>query len=568
MSDKQNNDKAFDGLFAQQLKGHVASPPTDMWEKIRKNTASEKRRRLLRWILLNDGVFMILILLVSVMNCASFGGELSVEMSNENQTKVENEEIENRTRQTQDEMNKNLVSTVLSAKIDGPESSAESETSSQFSASQKKLKTERSDTRSEKQTVSKSSLDKSIFTNRSSDSNRGLASGEQANDFGTVSNSSKNDTTNSKTPFNNLTEDEIEKIVEAALKKNEPNSAPDEDENSIALVIDKDVSGENEKEMEDEIIETEFDSISNETAQVNDSETGESDTTESTAELVEAEVTSEEATSEEVATAEVTIDGETVNEQEKQEEEIATIDLADTTGIATADSADVLKPKDLVGKKNHELFAGLHANFNLPLIFNQNTYEVFNGKELAYKPNFGLASGTRIGYTYKKQYGFETGFIFSSKQGQDYEETFKGVKARKQVKLQYFNIPLVLRYKFKEKKAKKFPSPWVINLGAQVDLLQSATITYNGNDFPLDSIQNPQADDKDYFRATTISAVLGLEREVYFTKFLFLGIGIRTTFSSDINAKDRPVMNDGKGYMKSHNFTFGFTLSLNFAGQL
>lgn len=243
------------------------------------------------------------------------------------------------------------------------------------------------------------------------------------------------------------------------------------------------------------------------------------------------------------------------------------IDLSDTTGIAAADSLMDTKPKDLVGKRNHEIFLGIQANFNLPLIFNQNTYEVFSGKELAYKSTFGIASGVRLGYTYKQQYGFETGFIFYSRQGQDYEESFSGVTAKRQVKFQYFQIPIVLRYKFKEKKTKKFPSPWVIDLGAQIDLLQSAAITYNGNDFPLDTIQNPAATDIDYFRATTVSAVIALEREIYFTKFLFLGIGIRTTFSSDINAKDRPVVNDGKGYAKSHNFTFGFTLSLNGALQ-
>jgi len=254
------------------------------------------------------------------------------------------------------------------------------------------------------------------------------------------------------------------------------------------------------------------------------------------------------------------------NQQTKIDEDSTATNAVDTTNMAMADSLN--SSRDLVGKNNHEFFVGVQANFNLPLIFNQNTYEVFSGKELAYTPTFGLATAVRLGYTIKQQFGFETGFIFFSRQGQDYEETFSAGTAKRQVKLQYFNIPLVLRYKFKEKKNKKMASPWVINLGAQVDLLQSAVITYNGNSFPLDSIRNLQANDKDYFRATTISGVFGMEREIYFTKFLFLGIGIRTTFSSDINAKDRPVVNDGKGYTKSHNFTFGFTLSLNFAGQL
>lgn len=221
-------------------------------------------------------------------------------------------------------------------------------------------------------------------------------------------------------------------------------------------------------------------------------------------------------------------------------------------------------PKDLVGSRDHEVFAGAHVNFNLPLIFNQNTYGAFDGKELAYKPTFGLASGVRVGYTYKRQYGFQTGFIFYSQQGQKYEDNLNGFAARRQVNLKYFHVPFVLRYMFKIKKQQKFESPWVINLGADVGILQSAEITYSGNEYPLGAISNPEANDMDYFKPIDVSVVLGVEKEIYFTKWLMLSIGMRTTFSSDINAEGHPVENDGKNYDKSHNFTFGFTLGLNY----
>lgn len=221
-------------------------------------------------------------------------------------------------------------------------------------------------------------------------------------------------------------------------------------------------------------------------------------------------------------------------------------------------------PKELTGTRDHEVFAGAHVNFNLPLIFNQNTYGAFDGKELAYKPTFGLASGVRIGYTYKRQYGFQTGFIFYSSQGQKYEDKLNGYVAKRQVKLQYMQVPIILRYKFKIKKERKFESPWVINLGTQIGILQSAQITYDGNKYPLGTIINPETNDKDYFKPIDVSVVLGVEKEIYFTKWLMLSVGMRTAFSGDINAKDHPVMNDGKDYDKSHNFTFGFTLGLNY----
>jgi|GEM_PF-2584612 len=220
-------------------------------------------------------------------------------------------------------------------------------------------------------------------------------------------------------------------------------------------------------------------------------------------------------------------------------------------------------PKELTGTPDHEVYGGVHANFNLPLIFNQNTYGAFNGKELAYKPTFGMASGVRVGYTFKRQYGFETGFIFYSRQGQEYEDKLNGQVAKRQVNLQYFHVPLVLRYKFKIKNQKRFESPWVINLGADVGILRSARITYSGNEYPLGTIANPEANDKDYFRPIDASVVLGVEKEFYFTKWLMLSVGMRTTFSGDINDKDHPVENDGN-YDKSHNFTIGFTLGLNY----
>lgn len=221
-------------------------------------------------------------------------------------------------------------------------------------------------------------------------------------------------------------------------------------------------------------------------------------------------------------------------------------------------------PQDIVGSRDHEVFAGAHVNFNLPLIFNQNTYGAFDGRELAYKPTFGIASGVRIGYTYKRQYGFQTGFIFYSRQGQDYEDNLKHHVAKRQVKLIYMQVPIILRYKFKIKKQRKFESPWVINLGTQIGILRSAQITYKGNEYPLGTIANPEANDKDYFKPIDVSVVLGVEKEIYFTKWLMLSLGMRTSFSGDINAKDHPVMNDGNNYDKSHNFTFGFTLGLNY----
>ena len=213
---------------------------------------------------------------------------------------------------------------------------------------------------------------------------------------------------------------------------------------------------------------------------------------------------------------------------------------------------------------DHEVFAGLQVNLHTPLIFNQNTHNVFGGKELAYKPTFGVASGLRLGYTYKRHYGVELGYVFYSKQGQHYSETLNGLSAQRQVNLNYMHIPILLRYKFKEKASKKVSSPWVINLGMQVGILQSASITHTGNEYPLTGIPNAEANHKDYFKPTDLSVVFGVEKEIYLNRFLLMGLGLRTTYSGDINAEDWPVLKDVDSHDQSHNFTFAFTVSINY----
>lgn len=213
---------------------------------------------------------------------------------------------------------------------------------------------------------------------------------------------------------------------------------------------------------------------------------------------------------------------------------------------------------------DHEVFAGLQLNLHTPLIFNQNTHNVFGGKELAYKPTFGVASGLRLGYTYKRHYGVELGYVFYSKQGQHYSEILNGMSAQRQVNLNYMHIPILLRYKFEEKATKKVSSPWVINLGMQIGILQSASITHTGNEYPLTEIPNAETNDKDYFKPTDLSVVFGVEKEIYLNRFLLMGLGLRTTYSGDINAEDWPVLKDVDAHGQSHNFTFAFTVSLNY----
>jgi len=236
-----------------------------------------------------------------------------------------------------------------------------------------------------------------------------------------------------------------------------------------------------------------------------------------------------------------------------------TLPVASSTLDSLA-SIPMERVKDIRPLKTHQFFLGLQGALNLASIFNQNTRGAYGARELPYRPTLGYAGAVRLGYTYKHRYGVETGFIFHSKQGQHYEGNIGAALAARQVDLSYMQIPLVLRYTFGNKFTKKTPAPWVIGLGAQFGFLTAASETFEGNEAPFDAAFTPVADYTQFIAPMEVAAVMSLDKEIYLNRFMFVGVGLRASFSSDINAEGHAV-NDGYG--KSHNFIFGFTVSFN-----
>lgn len=502
MNKDQHSAQDFDRIFQDKLAGHSVAPPTDMWEKVNSNTAENKKRRALFWILFSDGSTILLFLLGFMF---TFGGsnvlahlQESTNPINQNSISVQNANMSSVSRP---------VSTAIISQI-GTQSTLV--TNIEPDAANIDSKTTLMDSfevdHAVAETVSKVSgnyTDKSTRSTHMGSSESSAGKSNLENDLESISSEDESE----EDPTNRLVSQDGEANDQYDAATTSPKTVDKDDEASFVdfksgqqLTITERPRAKNQKEsFKLQLID-----------------------------VIEPDLRSE-----------------------VMDDSLRKIAIPEL-------------PKDLVGTPDHEVFVGVHANFNLPLIFNQNTYGAFDGKELAYKPNFGMASGIRLGYTYKRQYGIQTGFIFYSRQGQNYEDKLNGKVAKRQVKLQYLQVPLIARYKFKIKKEQRFESPWVINLGAQIGILRSAEITYTGNEYPLGLIANPEVNDKDYFKPIDISVVLGVEKEFYFTKWLMLSVGMRTTFSGDINANDHPVMNDGSNYDKSHNFTFGFTLGLNY----
>ncbi len=501
MSKETNSAQDFDRIFREKLGGHSVAPPAGMWENINANTHASKRRRGLLWIITNDTTIMLLILLTSFFMLFGEGTDLMANISN-------------------------AESKTPAAAIKPNEEKSESATTN----------------------TSVSATSEPEFISESNNSTVAENTADRYNDseFETVE-------SKSKTAFKSNMNSNYQGQGDLANLNSEEMKDVKPDETAQPSAKNDDAS-------------TDYEASAKRVENANE-------TTLTAVEMTNSKLEKTEDTEPQTSNDFNQIQGENIasNVNKSMSEKLRKMALI-RPFLKGAFEEDSLKnfetpktpPRDLVRNKDHEVFVGVHANFNLPLIFNQNTYGAFDGKELAYKPTFGLASGAIIGYTFKKQYGFQTGFIFYSQQGQNYDDNLNGFAARRQVKLQYFHVPLVLRYKFKIKKQKKFEAPWVLNLGADVGILRSAEITYDGNAYPLGTISNPEANDMDYFKPIDVSVVLGVEKEIYFTKWLMMSIGMRTTFSGDINADGHPVENDGKNYDKSHNFTFGFTLGFNY----
>ncbi len=230
-------------------------------------------------------------------------------------------------------------------------------------------------------------------------------------------------------------------------------------------------------------------------------------------------------------------------------------DLAQLLEVTSKDKSSLAKTL-----RKHQFFLGISGMLNLSFIFNQNTRGAYGGRELPYLPTLGYAGAVRLGYRYKHHYGFETGFIFHSKQGQHYEGTIGNAVAARQVDLTYMQIPLVLRYSFGNVITKRIPAPWVVGIGAQLGILTSATEQFEGNEAPFKGEFVPTSDYSALISPLEVAGVFSIDKEIYFHKNMFVAVGLRATFGSDINAVGHPTPDD---YGKSHNFILGLNVSIN-----
>jgi hypothetical protein len=221
------------------------------------------------------------------------------------------------------------------------------------------------------------------------------------------------------------------------------------------------------------------------------------------------------------------------------------------------------------GQKGKELIFGAGGAITSVWIQNQNFY---GEPEINYAPKMGYAITFNFGYNFTEKISAVAEFQYSA-QGQKYDgkQNIGGIKydTKRDINLQYFNIPVFAKYSFGTGNTK-----FRVMLGPQFSFLNSATQTYtrdgkvlgteatnlNGKVFHTDT-----KNIKDRFINTDISIAFDLGADIYLSKKLFINAGFRVNYGfKDINDPAYRINDLDGEYSPSHNAWAGLYVGINY----
>lgn len=237
-------------------------------------------------------------------------------------------------------------------------------------------------------------------------------------------------------------------------------------------------------------------------------------------------------------------------------------------------------------------FIGAEGSYNMTIILNQQNY---GQKEMDYdgatlKPSFAAFIGYDINGKTSILVG--AGLI---KGGQKYKDSYgNSDNLAKDIQLNYLSIPISVVQVFSGKDLYKGTNLFV-RLGAQFNILQSATVEHfvndkvsnlqsfanyaagggafiNFNESKIKELTNANGDlddDAALFQKTDIKGILGIGARSYLSEQLSLDIELRTGISiTDINATDWRIdgYKDGKRqtYAPSRNAFIGINVGISY----
>ncbi len=221
------------------------------------------------------------------------------------------------------------------------------------------------------------------------------------------------------------------------------------------------------------------------------------------------------------------------------------------------------------GQKGKELVFGVGGAITSVWIQNQNFY---GETEIDYAPKMGYALTLNFGYNFTEKISAITEFQYSM-QGQKYEQkkssSGPNYDTKRDINLQYFNIPVFFKYSFGSSTTK-----FRVMLGPQFSFLNEATQTYtrdgktigttqtdlNGNTFVTDATNI-----KNRFENFDIGIAVDLGADIYLSKKFFINAGLRVNYGfKDINDPAYRLKDSSGEYSPSHNAWGGLYFGINY----
>jgi outer membrane protein W len=195
-------------------------------------------------------------------------------------------------------------------------------------------------------------------------------------------------------------------------------------------------------------------------------------------------------------------------------------------------------------------FAGVNYTWlSVSKKYQDKEYRVENVK---YKLSFGETFGIGLGYDFSKHWGVATDFGMSSINQTYFERPSENVLNKRSVSLNYWQLPVYVRYKANiGNRLQHRPITVGGLIGPQFSFLKSKRTTENGFEKEI----NQRINESEFGIAGIVNA------DFYINKNLFLTLGVKGSFGTNLNGFPKLQGDDNK---EPISYQFGFFTRFNF----
>jgi|WetSurMetagenome_2_1015567.scaffolds.fasta_scaffold108104_1 hypothetical protein len=189
---------------------------------------------------------------------------------------------------------------------------------------------------------------------------------------------------------------------------------------------------------------------------------------------------------------------------------------------------------------------------------------IYGNGELPYVTSFGLYGGIRTYYFASSNVGLNYGIGYR-RMGQNYEGEERGANAKRKVKLDYIQIPLLGMFALAD---REYPT-W-FSIGPQVCFLAKANQNFtreSGGESMSNPSYLPEGDTNTFqwYKPMDLMIVMEFNKMFRFNKAprITMNYTLESAFGVlDINDEDYRIPNYRKIYGASHNMYFGFRVGI------